>query len=119
MKSLLKILCLLSALTLGAFADEAPIYSAEEVDVKPVPQRAPAPEYPPQLLAKEVTGVVSVAITIDEKGIVRNCEVIKSTNPDFSTAATKAVRRWRFAPATKGGAAVSCKVTLPIHFRLE
>jgi TonB family protein len=50
---------------------------------------------------------------------VSSCEVTKSTDKRFESAAIKAVRKWQFRPATKNNAPVSCRVVLPLHFSVE
>ena len=89
------------------------------VDTKPLPIRTPQPEYPANLRAQNVEGMVVLAVSIDEKGEVTTCEVTKSTDKRFEAAAVEAVRRWKFNPATKNNTPVSCKVTLPIRFSAE
>jgi len=89
------------------------------VDTKPLPIRTPQPEYPANLRAQNVEGMVVLAVSIDEKGEVTTCEVTKSTDKRFEAAAVEAVRKWKFNPATKNKTPVSCKVTLPIRFSAE
>ncbi len=109
-------LVLLYITMLGA----ASVYAASDApDTKPTPIRTPQPEYPAELRALNVEGTVVLALSIDEKGDVSACVVNKSSDKRLEGAAIEAVRKWRFQPATKNKAPVSCKVTLPIHFSAE
>jgi len=98
----------------------ASVYAASDApDTKPTPIRTPQPEYPAELRSLRVEGTVLLAVSIDEKGGVTACEVTKSTDKRFESAAVEAVRKWQFRPATKNSAPVSCHVVLPLHFSAE
>ena len=43
----------------------------------------------------------------------------KSTEPGFDDAALAAVKRWRFTPGQKDGAAVNAEIKVPIIFSLS
>jgi protein TonB len=109
-------LVLLYITMLGA----ASVYAASDApDTKPTPIRTPQPQYPAELRNLHVEGTVLLAITIDQEGGVTTCEVTKSTDKRFESAAIEAVRKWRFRPATKNNTPVSCRVVLPLHFSAE
>jgi periplasmic protein TonB len=103
------------------FFSLAPIsIAASAVDEKPTPVRAPLPEYPEELRSEGITGTVVIGVYIDDKGSVTKAEVVKSTDTRFEKAAVEIVqKKWRFNPAKKDGAAVSCKVNVPIRFSLN
>ena len=82
----------------------------------PVPVRTVAPEYPHQLKADGISGVVMVKCTIDEQGNVLGTDVVKSSNEQFDKFATDAVKKWKFKPARQDGTPVSVQVTIPIKF---
>jgi protein TonB len=90
-----------------------------KVDVNPVPVKTPPPDYPLNLKREGTSGLVAVAVVIDETGVVTSCSVSKSSNPDFDEAALAAVKKWKFKPAQKEGVAVKMKVTIPIRFAIE
>jgi len=90
-----------------------------KVDVNPIPQKTPPPDYPEQLKRSGVSGVVAVTIIIDETGKVISSNVVKSSNPDFNEAALTAVKKWKFKPGIKDGQPVKIRVTFPIKFSLE
>jgi periplasmic protein TonB len=85
----------------------------------PVPVRTVAPEYPRELKADGVSGLVMVKCTIDEQGNVADTEIAKSSNEKFDRFATEAIKKWKFKPARQDGAPVSVQVTIPIKFVAE
>jgi protein TonB len=80
------------------------------VIVEPRCESCPPPAYPraPEKYGSE--GRVELEITVDAKGNVTATRVV-SGDKTFSAAAQKAVRRWRFAPATSDD--------VPIAFTLK
>ena len=97
----------------------AVLAAGDAPDTKPTPVRTPPPDYPEDLRASNVEGMVLLTVSINEKGEVSACVVSKSSDKRFETAAIEAVRKWRFRPATKNNTPVSCNVTLPIRFSVE
>ena len=85
----------------------------------PVPVRMVPPVYPDELRRDGMSGIVMVKCLIDEKGIVTDAQVEKSSNHAFSQPAVDAVKRWKFKPAKKDGAAIALHVTIPIQFNLD
>jgi TonB family protein len=79
----------------------------------------PKPAYPPLARQQRLGGVVIMRVLIDESGIVQQVQVLRGVKPDLGldAAATGAVRRWRFRPATKGGVAVKMWKTITIPFQ--
>jgi protein TonB len=103
-------------LPLNLAADDT-IYT--KVDVNPVPIKTPPPVYPSELKRQGISGVVAVAIVIDETGVVNSATVAKSSQSDFEAPALAAVKKWKFKPAQKDGVPVKMRVTIPIRFNLE
>ncbi len=85
----------------------------------PVPVRTVAPEYPRELKANGVSGLVMVKCTIDEQGNVAGTDVVKSSNQQFDRYATDALKKWKFKPARQDGTPVQIQVTIPIKFVVE
>lgn len=106
----------LSFIAVGLAALAAPARAESAFDEPPTPLRTQAPRYPAELRRDGITGMVSISVTIDEKGAVTSATVTKSTNPGFDNAALEAVRQWKFKPAKKGGQPVAVTVVLPIRF---
>ncbi|MBO9575978.1 MAG: TonB family protein [Sphingobium sp.] len=78
------------------------------------------PAYPPALQREGLEGSVTVRVTIDEKGRVTACELVKATNKAFfEETREQALKRWRFRPATSDGVPVVSQQTLTVTFQLE
>lgn len=77
------------------------------------------PKYPEDLRNQGISGIVTVSCVITDKGDVQDASVVKTTHPAFSAPALEAVSKWKFKPAKENGAAVSKKVMLPLHFKLD
>ena len=90
-----------------------------KVDENPVPVKTPPPKYPDSLKREGLAGVVAVVLVINEKGLVAECTVAKSSHPDFERPALEAVKNWKFKPAKKDGNPVKVRVTLPLRFNVE
>lgn len=119
-------LCCLVILTLAAFALPAFAQSVASVpdvvtkfDTPPRPVKTKPPQYPDNMRAQGMSGVVVVSMVIDEGGKVMACEVAKTSNEAFSNPALDAVRGWTFEPAKVGGKAVRAKVSVPLKFEVE
>lgn len=58
-------------------------------------------------------------VEVDAKGRPARVRVSRSSGfADLDAAAVRAVRRWRFTPATVAGAAVSSSINVPVQFQL-
>jgi protein TonB len=80
----------------------------------------PKPTYPAQAQRRNLEGVVVVAIEVSEAGEPLSTTIKQSSGfMVLDKAALQAVRVWRFAPATRGGRAVSAQVDVPIRFSLN
>jgi protein TonB len=76
-----------------------------------------APDFPESARRKGVSGWVEVVFTVTPKGTVADAEVRSSSPEDvFDDAAIKAVKQWRFEPATKDGQPVSTRTMIRLKF---
>ena len=91
---------------------------ADEAFEPPVPVRMIAPVYPVELRRIQLTGIVTINCLIDEKGNVQEPKVEKASNDAFVQPALEAVRKWKFKPAKKSGAAFALRVSIPIKFNI-
>jgi protein TonB len=66
-----------------------------------------------------ISGVVAIKVVINEQGEVEECNVTKSSRSEFDQSAIDAVKRWKFKPASKGGAAVKAHLVIPIKFSMD
>lgn len=77
------------------------------------------PVYPPAAQAARIGGVVTLNITIQRDGNVGEVKVLACTHPNmgFEKASAKAVKKWRFEPATKDGEPVEYATTFRLNFK--
>jgi TonB family protein len=76
------------------------------------------PIYPQEAKDNKLEGAVILNILIDEKGSVRQVEVVES-NEVFKKEAILAMKRFKFSPAMVNGKAVAVKIRYVINFKLE
>ena len=105
-----------SILLLACFLLPASALRADEKTEPPVPVRTVAPDVPSSFSRSGNVGLVTITFTVDEKGNVQDPSVVKSTHAELEEPALTAIKKWRFKPAKKDGAAVSVHVTIPIKF---
>lgn len=80
----------------------------------------PAPDYPPTSRKKKEQGVVWISVHIDAKGNLLELTLKQSSGfTRLDQAALRAVRQWRFEPATRQGQPVSAWYDLPVRFSLK
>lgn len=78
------------------------------------------PLYPAQAVAARQEGTVTLRLEIAPSGSVAKVEVLSSSGHAVLDAeAVRAVRSWRFVPATERGLPVAAAVRLPVRFTLE
>ncbi|MFN8094587.1 MAG: TonB family protein [Vicinamibacteria bacterium] len=104
-------------------AAETPVSPREPVawpgtaPLAPLPGSA-GPEYPPEMLAKGVEGVVVLKIVVSETGTVSEVQVLAGNDP-FAAAAATAIRRWRYPPPIVDGRPTPVFFLLRVPFRLS
>ncbi len=77
------------------------------------------PVYPEVARRRGQQGRVVLEVSVSAEGMPVSVRVVQSSGyPSLDTAAQTAVERWRFVPATRGGAAVSAVAEVPVRFRL-
>jgi protein TonB len=77
-----------------------------------------APEYPALARSARIEGTVILEATIDDAGVVRHVEVLRSIAL-LDDAAVAAVSRWRYTPTRLNGTAVPVRMTVTVRFRLR
>jgi TonB family protein len=75
------------------------------------------PAYPKEAREKK-SGIVTLEVLIDEKGNVRQVNVIESEDI-FRREAVEAMKKFKFSPANINGKAVAVKIRYVIKFELE
>ena len=78
-----------------------------------------APEYPDRALTDRIGGSVTVQYTVNKKGYTEDVKVIESVPKGvFDSAATDAIRRWRYRPVSYNGQPIEVPVRTRIRFEL-
>jgi protein TonB len=108
-----------------------PTRAPEPTEPPPTPVRAAArevvetppkiltvvkPAYPPLALRAHIGGVVILRVLVSETGVPLDVEVIQGVGGGLTEAAVAAIRRWKFEPGRRSGAAVRAWTTIPIPF---
>ena len=106
------------------------IFQLETVDKKPLPTQGEdewirdfymALRHPPTSRENGVQGTVILEVLIAPDGAIGSVVCVKQVAPDIDNAAIEAFRKASikgFTPAIYKGKPVSCKATVPLHFRL-
>ncbi|MBK57457.1 MAG: energy transducer TonB [Pseudomonas sp.] len=99
-------------------ADETAGQSGPEQEVMPL--NDVRPEYPYRARQRGIEGHIKLAFTITAAGKVENIRVLEASPSNvFDREARRAAARWRFAPRTENGSAVSREAVKTLHFRLQ
>lgn len=99
--------------------DSMNVFDFSDLDKQPSVVSSVSPAYPPELRRGKVEGTVVLVFVVDENGRVEDPRVENATHPQFEKAALEALRRWRFQPGSRGGAAVKSFMRLPMRFRIN
>lgn len=81
-----------------------------------VPRTQVRPDYTPKTLKAGITGVVLLDVVIGIDGTVVEHRVVQSLDEELDQQAVKAVRQWRFTPATFGGTPVPMVALMSMSF---
>jgi len=86
--------------------------------VGPRPAREVIPEYPKEVRARGVEGVVELAILVNHRGGVDSVRVLRNTtqNKRLEQAAIQAAYKSWYFPAQRDGKKVSCWIQRPYRF---
>ena len=76
------------------------------------------PGYPAAAVRVGAEGDVQLRIRISQVGDVLEVEVLKGLKWGLTEEAVKAVKQWKYRPATRNGAAVEATITVSVHFGL-
>ncbi|HXX64907.1 MAG TPA: energy transducer TonB [Bacteroidota bacterium] len=88
------------------------------VEIEPEVLVKKEPVYPALALKAGIEGKVWVKSWIDEQGMVRDVQIIRSDNDTFNQAAIDAAKQFRFKPAILNGKPVAVWVTFPFKFKI-
>jgi protein TonB len=82
--------------------------------------RNPPPVYPQQARVEHRKGVVLLMVSVSDSGDPTSVSVSRSSGyTDFDESALRAVRRWKFRPASAGGMNIPSTVGVPVNFELH
>lgn len=84
----------------AASTDQVYTYDPKVVNL-PVPTHTPEAEMPDQARRQQLPGLCSLDIVIDRKGLPQNPHIVRCTDPLFADNSLKAVKQYRFQPATR------------------
>jgi protein TonB len=98
----------------------ASVFELSDVDQTPQPMIQLQPLYPAHARMRQIEGEVTVEFIVTPKGHTDGIVVLSSEPGEmFRRAAIRAVERWRFRPAQRGGVPVAVRVRQRIRFQLE
>jgi periplasmic protein TonB len=78
----------------------------------------PKPTYPPLAKQARIQGTVKFTAVIGKDGTIQNLTML-SGHPLLVTAATDAVRQWRYKPTLLNGEPVEVATTIDVNFTLN
>jgi periplasmic protein TonB len=87
--------------------------------VAPVKLSTPQPQYTEIARRARIEGIVIVQAIIDKEGNVTNVKVLKPLTMGLSEEAAKAIKNWKFKPATLNGKPVDVYYNLTVNFKLQ
>ena len=85
----------------------------------PKPLYHPDPEYTDRARRKKINGTVVLSLVVATDGLVRDAKVTTSLDKDLDNQALKAVRTWKFEPATKDGTPVAVRISVETSFHIR
>jgi protein TonB len=87
--------------------------------VRPQLVFGPQPEFPEVSRRLREQGLVILQAIIGTDGRVENLEFLRHASPALDEAATRAISRWRYRPATLNGRAVRVYLAVTVQFALH
>jgi TonB family protein len=91
-----------------------PLFTAEVAP--PVAEEVRTPEYPAELRQAGITGTVSLSFCVMKDGKVDHIAVTRSLGPTADELVVRAVRAWRFKPASRDGNPEPSRVQVDVTF---
>jgi protein TonB len=91
------------------------IFGMSDLDQQPRAVYQPSPNITAKMRRK-MPATVYIKFIVNERGRVENPIVDRSDDPMFNKAALAAIRKWKFEPGKRNGAAVRFRMMCPITF---
>jgi TonB family protein len=85
----------------------------------PKPLYHPDAEYTDKARRKKINGTVILSLVVASDGLVRDAKVTTGLDKDLDNQALKAVRTWKFEPATKDGKPVAVRIAVETSFHIR
>lgn len=86
--------------------------------IPPVVVKKVPPSYSDRALRFRIEGDVVLRLLVNEKGRVESVTVLEGLRYGLTEEAIRAVKKWRFEPATSGGIALSTEIDVTVTFGL-
>ncbi len=116
------LLLLIFSLACGAAAQSDPQNTPANPDrdsvTAPKLTSDPAPEYSDEARKARHQGTVVLSLVVDATGLPQDIKVQRSLGMGLDEEAVKAVKQWRFEPATQNGQPVPVMINVEVNFRL-
>jgi protein TonB len=78
------------------------------------------PDYPASEQRREIEGVAKVRVLVGTDGRVKAVELVSTDSPGFfAETKRRALTKWRFTPATRGGMAEESWKTMTVRFEIR
>lgn len=102
------------------FSFDVPIYDISKIETPPKPISQARPTYPRPIGGKLLGGIVKMQFVVTDQGDVEpdSIETVSTFHPEYSKAAAKAIRKWKFEPGAIDGRAVHTRVAISIPFQI-
>ncbi|MES2990323.1 MAG: energy transducer TonB [Pseudomonadota bacterium] len=100
-------------------ADVAQMRWTPTLDSPPRVLSSPFPDYPSNLRRADISGRVLVKFIVEPNGSISEPAVQGSPPAELAELALDAIKKWKFSPAVKGGAAVRTRMSQTFVFALH
>ncbi|HZU33209.1 MAG TPA: TonB family protein [Candidatus Angelobacter sp.] len=98
----------------------APIQLINDPAIKPPRAlHTPEPEYSRIARKHGIEGNVVLSAIIGVDGLAHDVEIVQSLEPSLDANAIEALKKWKFAPATRNGKPIALRMNLELNFRLH
>ena len=99
-------------------ASNASTFQMQDHIVPPFPIDKENPEFPEEIVARNLTRMMVVYAEITDEGKISNPRIIQSPNPLLNQPLLETLKKWTFRPAEMNGQAVAVKALLGIPLSL-
>lgn len=97
------------------------VFRVEDVNTRPRLIKEAKPNYTADAMRARIQGTVILEVIVEKDGSVGDVRVKQSLDREYGLddEAVKALKRWRFAPGMRNGAAVPVLVEVELTFTLR